>query len=800
MSRLFEIHDSKGSRHCSDSDLPLTIGTTQEANVILESGQEIEGYIDDSNGHIFFQPAGSVSQIFHNNELISTSTWIKSEDTTRIGQSFLQYYISGDLVEIRVSTETQHTVITPPDSPPPDLATDRGKLPRKTPEDDQKHGSGTVLRRLIGSALVVLLLVAGFVLAAKSLEITINPEPDSLSISGFPPVIQLGDSFLGLKGEYILQTEKEGYQPVEAPIIISNKTANRYSFTLEKLPGLVTFRTTPEEGAEVFIDDSKVGVTSLVNFEISPGEHHVRITIDRYLPFEETISVEGMRQKQQYAFSLLPAWSEVTFTTEPAGAVVFIQDERQGETPLTLELMEGQYTIAFKKDTYSNSRIQLNVPAGESLNPETVVLTPAPATLELITSPEGSTVTLDSVFKGQTPLTLSIDANVEHTLTVGKQGFESLEEKVLLTPGETKQLSLKLKPEYGVIFLAVDPPDAELYIDGKHRGKATGRMELEVRQHTFELRAKGYSTVTRTVTPSKELSRQVKIRLEPIAAQGGPGKTPIEKTVKNSKGMILLQPAAFEMGASRREPGRRANERLRKVQISRPYFLAEREVTNEDFRRFKPDHSSGSIGGQSLDNDKQSVVNVSWDDAARYLNWLSKQDGLEPFYREENGTMVPVNPMTTGYRLPFESEWAYAARYSGRKTAIRYPWPGPFPPAAKSGNFADESSRTIQPVVIRGYNDSFPVTSPAANFPRNLGGFFDIGGNVSEWCHDLYNPYTGFSQKEMIDPMGPATGTHHVVRGSSWRDGSITELRLSYRSYSNRGRDDLGFRAARFAK
>ncbi len=110
MSRLFEIRDSKGSRHCSENDLPLVIGTSPDSHILLEYGQEIEGYIDDSNGHLFFQPADSASQIFHNNQLITSSTWIKSDDTTRLGKSFLHYYISGDLVEIQVSTNTQQTL------------------------------------------------------------------------------------------------------------------------------------------------------------------------------------------------------------------------------------------------------------------------------------------------------------------------------------------------------------------------------------------------------------------------------------------------------------------------------------------------------------------------------------------------------------------------------------------------------------------------------------------------------------------------------------------------------------------
>jgi len=71
---------------------------------------------------------------------------------------------------------------------------------------------------------------------------------------------------------------------------------------------------------------------------------------------------------------------------------------------------------------------------------------------------------------------------------------------------------------------------------------------------------------------------------------------------------------------------------------------------------------------------------------------------------------------------------------------------------------------------------------------------------VSEWCHDYYTPYASSAAKVETDPTGPESGTHHVVRGASWGDGSITELRLSYRGYSREKRDDIGFRIARYAR
>jgi formylglycine-generating enzyme required for sulfatase activity len=254
------------------------------------------------------------------------------------------------------------------------------------------------------------------------------------------------------------------------------------------------------------------------------------------------------------------------------------------------------------------------------------------------------------------------------------------------------------------------------------------------------------------------------------------------------------------MGASRREAGRRANESPRLVQLTRPFYLAEKEVTNADFRRFRAAHDSGRAEGMSLNADAQPVVNVSWDDAARYCNWLSKQDGLPPAYREHNGRMSPVTPMSRGYRMPTEAEWAYVARKLGRQDAARYPWTGKYPPVQSVGNFADASIADTLANTVPDYNDGHRVAAPVGSYSAQSGGFYDLGGNVAEWTNDYYAVYPGMAETLVTDPVGPASGGHHVVRGSGWRHGGIAELRLSYRDYSREPRPDLGFRVARYAE
>ena len=221
--------------------------------------------------------------------------------------------------------------------------------------------------------------------------------------------------------------------------------------------------------------------------------------------------------------------------------------------------------------------------------------------------------------------------------------------------------------------------------------------------------------------------------------------------------------------------------------------------SNAEFRAFRRSHSAGTAGSHSLDGDPQPAVNVSWDDAVAYLNWLSTADGLPPAYERDGDAWRLVTPLTIGYRLPSEAEWAYVARHV-QPGAGRYPWAGGFPPPVNAGNFADQAASGLLANTLPDYADAFAVSAPVGTYPAYMGTWFDIGGNVAEWCHDYYSVYPDAADRLVRDPRGPATGAHHVVRGSSWRNSTISELRLSYRDYSAKPRQDLGFRIARFTE
>jgi formylglycine-generating enzyme required for sulfatase activity len=251
------------------------------------------------------------------------------------------------------------------------------------------------------------------------------------------------------------------------------------------------------------------------------------------------------------------------------------------------------------------------------------------------------------------------------------------------------------------------------------------------------------------------------------------------------------------MGASRREPGRRANESLRTVELTRSFYMATMEITNRQFREFRAGHRSGAVQGHNLELDHHPVVQITWEDAAAYCNWLSEQESLPPAYVNAGGKLVAAPTPTTGYRLPTEAEWALVARYP-QGDALKYPWGNVLPVAPASGNYADETAKGLVTTTIPDYNDTFPVTAPVDSFKPNALGIYNLGGNAAEWVHDLYMIYPSGTAKVEQDPLGPNEGEFHTIRGASWTHGSVTQLRLSFRDYGNKPRPDVGFRIARY--
>ena len=806
MSRIYVAHDARGERQLAEQALPLSIGGDTAGDIVMPgvSAGRLVAHIALSDGHAYIQTADNNLPLFHNHEHLSGSQWLKSGDEVQLGDAVMRWTVQGDVVTIRTETGSLSAPVTPLAESPPDtrLIPPQRAIP-DTVKSTPPRGSPRKLRWSVFAVFVLLLLASAFVLLSTPIVVDVAPEPERQSLRGFPPPLFYGDRRLALPGRYTVRASRDGYRDLQEVIDVERGGLQTFTLALEELPGRVRFQLQPAVEYRVFVDGVLIptndGVTG-----IPGGSHQLRIETDRYLPVTAQVDITGNGKAQQLSYELQPAWAVVSISSEPAGASVQVDDVMQGLTPQMVEIIAGEHRIEMSLDNYKSVSMQQVITAGTDVQLDTVVLVPADGQLSVNSKPAGATISVAGVFYGTTPATLSLRSKELHNVRLNKPGYRQIDKPIQLAPNETKELAVSLPPEYGVVFVTARPADASVEIDGKPAGEATQRLRLTTRPHTLVFSKPGYVSRQLSVTPRTGVSKNIDITLKTKAqttADSKSASTPPTRTTAGGQLLRLIKPAGnFRMGASRREAGRRANESPRLVQLLHPFYLSDKEVTNAQYRRFKSAHDSGQADGASLNADAQPVVNISWNDAARYCNWLSNKDGLPPAYSEDNGKMQAVMPMTTGYRLPTETEWAYVARKLDRQKTARYPWTGVYPPSRAAGNFADASIADTLANTVPDYNDGYRGAAPVGSYPVQNGGFYDLGGNVAEWTNDYYAVYPGMAETLVTDPAGPASGDHHVGRDSSWRQGGIAELRLSYRDYSRGPRPDLGFRIARYAE
>lgn len=799
MTRDVVIQDIRGRRTCSDGDFPLRIGRGSQADIRLpDAGRNVVfAVIGRAEGHVFVQPAAGAPPVMRNGEALSGSNWLEHGDTLTVAGATIRYEAGATSITFRVDSDVVAPAVTPPPTPPPAASAAAG--PSRGGETGTRWTRRRVVKIVALSAFVALVAAAGFVFVATPVSFEVSPAPDTMSVDGTWPGVEVGGRLLLIPGEYRVRAVRPGYRTLDARVDIGGPEHQVLAFTLEKLPGIVRFVVRPDVAATVSVDGAVVGTMPLGDVEIPAGEHEVGVEAQRYAPSSLRVDVRGRGEHQDVEVALSPLWAEVFISSRPVGARVLLDGKDIGETPLRAEILEGTYRLSLERDGHDSLQSTLRVTANQPQRLPRFTLIESDGIVTVETKPAGANVSVGGQFRGRTPVELSLRPRQGHTIKITKAGYEIITRQIMVEPAASEKLTLEMSPRYGTVFITSLPVDAELYIDGRLHGPATGRIRLTAKPHRVEVKKAGYESFTTTVTPRAGVSQQLSVTLKTVA-QAKVAARKLVITTAEGQTLKLLEPARFSMGASRREQGRRANESQRLVEITRPYYLSLKEVSNEEFRRFKSEHRSGSVRGKSLSEASQPAVEVSWEDAVRYLNWLSEKDGLPPAYEKSGESFAPKDPPTVGYRLPTEAEWANAARHAGGAEPRKYSWGEGFPPKGAAGNYADSSAATLLPNTLSDYGDGYPVSAPVGRFAPTGPGFFDLGGNVAEWCQDFYAVYPGAAKTLVTDPGGPAVGRHHVVRGSSWRHASISELRLSYRDYSEKARDDLGFRIARYAE
>jgi formylglycine-generating enzyme required for sulfatase activity len=807
LSREVYFVDPRGQRTLAEDDFPLHVGRSASAEIrvpgpVADVSFGLIGILDDRP---FLQPSGSAGQISVNGDPLTATRWLEDGDVFVVPGVRVECALAGDRWTITVSNEDiEYDTLPPePESAPASEADGQQSISpvhmrRTAPaEPDQAVRRRPLLYAGYG-VLAVLLLFAFYLFTASAVLLNVEPESARVNIAGGLLKMQFGGRYLLRSGEYRVVFNAEGYEPLHEVIHVGDEANQEFEFVMHKLPGRLVVEAPPGAQARVFVDDQELGPAPTAELALEPGPHSIRVLAERYQPYETTLEIAGRDILQTLEADLIPGWAELELVSQPPGASVFSGDEELARTPATIELIAGVHELTVQKEGYKIWRQSVTVVAGENRAMPEIILQESDGVLAVMSVPGGAAVSIDGRYRGTTPIEAELAPGRSYEVMVSKPGYASVSRNVEMQARRGRTLRIELEARVGLVKINSRPADAELYVDGEHRGAASQELTLPAREHRIEIRKNGFESYIADITPKPGLPQLLNVTLL-TPEQAILAATPQTMTTSQGGVLRLVKPGAFETGAPRREQGRRPNESQRRVQLTKPFYIGLKEITNTQFQAFRPRHTSGAEKYRELAVGDHPAVMLSWQDAALFCNWLSEQDSLPPAYAKKGGELALVEPNNIGYRLPTEAEWVWVARYNAGGETRKYPWGARMPPGPGAGNYADLSARGIMANVLNSYDDGFPVTSPVGQFPASPLGLFDLGGNVSEWVSDRYTVYSG-QQDVDIDPVGPAEGQYHVIRGAGWQHSSISELRFAYRGFGDKGRLDVGFRIARYVE
>jgi len=265
---------------------------------------------------------------------------------------------------------------------------------------------------------------------------------------------------------------------------ISVSLANAGSHTIVERP-------TPEEGAfNITIDpygiktapEAHINATNAYSYEIK-SEKGIRISPER-------IEVEIL--------SAIPVAGQVSISSSPSGARVYLDGNYKGTTPLILkDVSVGSHTIKLSKKYYYDFEKKITVSAGETTYVSKILK--GYGFVKITSDPSGAYVYIDGSYKGVTPLLLNVEEGY-HKIILAKSNYFHVEKQIYVAIGETTYVSETLKG-YGSLEISTIPSGINVYLDGNYKGETPLFIgEVAEGTHSIRLTKFGYGDITRTVS------------------------------------------------------------------------------------------------------------------------------------------------------------------------------------------------------------------------------------------------------------------------------------------------------------
>jgi len=501
---------------------------------------------------------------------------------------------------------------------------------------------------------------------------------------------------------------------------------------------------------------------------------------------------------------------QMTVRTEPPGALVVLGDHAQKSPATFADLEPRKYNLRIMNPGYEPVESAVDLGGKRSFDPPPFRLVRSKGALEIQSEPAGAQFSIRSQDgqvsrAGTTPQSI-VDLPTGKYLVVAHRGDWEMRGEVEVSRGEIARKVLAFVS--ATTNITSEPSGAEIFADGKSRGRAPLRLDLPVRSHELTAHLDGWPNEQQKIDidPQHENAVHFVFANGSVKITSAPGGAAVIANGKElgQTPLVIEEVKPGDVMFELRLGGYKSTSVSGKVEPQQQSFLAARleksvgpepgqSFTNSLGMKFVPladvrisvwetrvqdyEAFSRASGRHYEPADFQQapthpVVKVNWFDAMAFCKWLTDKE------RDEN-----LLEDRQSYRLPTDREWSLAvglANESGATPQARdgkikneFPWGKQWPPPAGAGNY------------LVGAGQRRGTTMPVGSFKANALGLYDLGGNVWEWCADTYK--------------GGSSGTGRdwgVLRGGSWATSNRLEMQSSYRNVVDRNERDViyGFR------
>ena len=659
--------------------------------------------------------------------------------------------------------------------------------------DQQLKAAKQRQRRLylgvVASVVAVVLLLLSILLATRGTRIDIMPEEVTqqarLDVSGGLAFIT-GKTLYAISSNASVTVEAEGFYTRQQQLTDAD-FGKVMTITLKPLPAKLHLRSPMADNKTKWLIDNQLYIVAdeMVR-ELEPGDYQVSV-MHPYFQIKDLNLSLGRGETLEQSVDLEPVAGEFIVNSSPANARVSIGGTEQGSTPHAISLQGGEYQVQVLRDSFEPVTETIAITREAPLVERHYQLEPEKGEVHVVLKPADGKLLVNKL-QVKPQASFRLEVNKTHTMSYSKPGFFSQSKSFRVHAETPTHLEFKLEKESGQVELT-STPEAKVAVNGEIVGTTPLTLTLDALPQEITFSKAGYRAVVKQVTPTSSAVKRLNAILVPeriATLQEAPS------TYRHKAGgtMKLYKPNdTFSMGAERSEPGQRANEFVKTVKLTRPFYAGVNEVTHAVYSRY-----DASKSGQA----NNPVTGISWLDAVKFCNWLSELEGLQTVYRLQGNNLAGIDNNADGYRLLTEAEWEWLARKANRRQQSRFVWGDDTVIPKNTVNIADESAKGTVRNVVPKYNDGYAGIAPSGSFTQELSGQFDQGGNVSEWVHDSYSLSPPKSGQVLIDPFDTSRGDSRVIKGANWRSGTLTELRASYREGLSAARDDVGFRIGRY--